>query len=157
MGMVSYWVPVSEIESAGLLRGRVEAWDLLEDDRCVDVDKAWHAVHAALTGGLDEVDTPLGLAVLGGRPFGEDGGYGPPRLLTTDQVRTASEALDELGPGGFAAQLDIAELNRLGAYPFAWDEDEDELRAWLGDAFDLLAATFRRAAADGSSMLIVLS
>ena len=61
MGMVSFWVPVSEIESAGLLRGRVDAWDLLEDERCVDVDKAWHAIHVALTGGVDEVDTPLGL------------------------------------------------------------------------------------------------
>ena len=158
MGMVSFWVPVSEIESAGLLRGRVDAWDLLEDERCVDVDKAWHAIHVALTGGVDEVDTPLGLVVLGGTAFGEDGGYGPPRLLTTEQVRVASEALDELGPGGFAEHLDIAELARLQAYPSVWDEaDDDELRSWLGDGFDLLAATFRRATADGSAMLIMLT
>jgi hypothetical protein len=155
--MVAFWVPVSEIESAGLLRGRVDAWDLLEDDRCVDVDKAWHAIHVALTGGVDEVDTPLGLVVLGGTAFGEDGGYGPPRLLTAEQVRVASEALDELGPGGFAEHLDIAELARLQAYPSVWDEDDDELRSWLGDGFDLLAATFRRATADGSAMLIMLS
>ncbi|HMS90109.1 MAG TPA: YfbM family protein [Acidimicrobiales bacterium] len=158
MGMVSFWVPVSEIESAGLLRGRVDAWDLLEDERCVDVDKAWHAIHVALTGGVDEVDTPLGLVVLGGTTFGEDGGYGPPRLLTPEQVRVASEALDELGPGGFAEHLDIAELARLQAYPSVWDEaDDDELRSWLGDGFDLLAATFRRATADGSAMLIMLT
>ena len=157
MGMVSFWVPVSEIESAGLLRGRVDAWDLLEDERCVDVDKAWHAIHVALTGGVDEVDTPLGLVVLGGTAFGEDGGYGPPRLLTAEQVRVASEALDELGPGGFAEHLDIAELARLQAYPSVWDEDDDELRSWLGDGFDLLAATFRRATADGSAMLIMLT
>ena len=158
MGMVTFWVPVSEIESAGLLRGRVDPWDLLEDDRCVDVDKAWHAIHVALTGGVDEVDTPLGLVVLGGTAFGEDGGYGPPRLLTTEQVRVASEALDELGPGGFAEHLDIAELARLQAYPSVWDEaDDDELRSWLGDGFDLLAATFRRATADGSAMLIMLT
>ena len=158
MGMVAFWVPVSEIESAGLLRGRVDPWDLLEDDRCVDVDKAWHAIHVALTGGGDEVDTPLGLVVLGGTAFGEDGGYGPPRLLTAEQVRVASEALDELGPGGFAEHLDIAELARLQAYPSVWDEaDDDELRSWLGDGFDLLAATFRRATADGSAMLIMLT
>ncbi len=157
MGMVSFWVPVSEIESAGLLRGRVDPWDLLEDERCVDVDKAWHAIHVALTGGVDEVDTPLGLVVLGGTAFGEDGGYGPPRLLTAEQVRVASEALDELGPGGFAEHLDIAELARLQAYPSVWDEDDDELRSWLGDGFDLLAATFRRATADGSAMLIMLT
>ena len=157
MGMVTFWVPVSEIESAGLLRGRVDAWDLLEDERCVDVDKAWHAIHVALTGGVDEVDTPLGLVVLGGTAFGEDGGYGPPRLLTPEQVRVASEALDELGPGGFAEHLDIAELARLQAYPSVWDEDDDELRSWLGDGFDLLAATFRRATAHGSAMLIMLT
>ena len=157
MGMVTFWVPVSEIESAGLLRGRVDPWDLLEDERCVDVDKAWHAIHVALTGGVDEVDTPLGLVVLGGTAFGEDGGYGPPRLLTPEQVRVASEALDELGPGGFAEHLDIAELARLQAYPSVWDEDDDELRSWLGDGFDLLAATFRRATADGSAMLIMLT
>lgn len=157
MGMVTFWVPVSEPESASLQDGSLDPWDLLEDQRCVDVDKAWHAIHVALTGGVDEVDTPLGLTVLGGTELGEDGGYGPPRLLTPDQVRTASVALDELGPGGFAERLDIAELDRLGAYPGVWDEDDDELRAWLGDGFDLLATTFRRAAADGAAMLIVLS
>jgi hypothetical protein len=157
MGMLAFWVPVSEIESAGLLRGRVDPWDLLEDDRCIDVDKAWHAIHVTLTGGVDEVDTPLGLVVLGGTAFGEDGGYGPPRLLTAEQVRVASQALDELGPGGFAEHLDIAELARLQAYPSVWDEDDDELRSWLGDGFDLLAATFRRATTDGSAMLIMLT
>ncbi len=157
MGMITFWVPVSEIESAELVNGQIEPWDLLEDDRCIDVDKAWHAIHVTLTGGIDEVDTALGLVVLGGTEFGEDGGYGPPRLLTPEQVRVASEALDELGPGGFAEQLDIGELDRLQAYPSVWTEDHDELRAWLGDGFDVVAATFRRASADGSAMLIMLS
>lgn len=157
MGMISYWVAVSEAEARALVAEQSDAWELLEDDRGIDVDKAWHAVHTTLTGGVDEVDTPLGLVVLGGTAFGEDCGYGPPRLLTTDEVCSASAALDELGPGGFAEQLDIEELARLNAYPGVWDEDPDELRTWLGDAFDTLASTFRQAAADGSAMVILLS
>ena len=157
MGMVSLWVPVSVSEAQALVEGDLDPWDLLEDERCIDVDKAWHGIHACLTGGIDEVDTVLGQVVMGGTEFGEDGGYGPPRLVSADQVRAASAALDELGPGGFAEQLDLAELTRLGAYPGVWDEDEDELRAWLGDGFDLLAATFRQAAAQGDAVLVLLS
>ena len=150
MGMVSFWVPVSVSEAQALVEGDLDPWDLLEDERCIDVDKAWHGIHACLTGGIDEVDTVLGQVVMGGTEFGEDGGYGPPRLVSADQVRAASAALDELGPGGFAEQLDLAELTRLGAYPGVWDEDEDELRAWLGDGFDLLAATFPPASVTGT-------
>lgn len=153
-----HWIAVTPGEAEDARTGRLDVWELLEEPvRTVDVDKAWHAVHAVLTGRADEDDTVLGRAVLGGTEFGEDEGYGPARLLAADEVAAVSAALDELGPVGFEDRVDVEALARLSVYPSVWDDGEEasELRAWLLESFVVLAGAFRAAASEGRAMVIL--
>lgn len=156
--MVMYWIAVAPSEADDLVAERVDAWDLLEaPGRSVDVDKAWHAVHAVLTGRADEDDSVLGRTVFGGTEFGEDEGYGPARLLSAADVTEVSGALDELGPVAFEDRVDLATLAALSIYPFAFDDAEEasELRAWLLDSFVTVADAYRAAAAGGQAMVVL--
>src|SRR5262245_9012884 len=61
------------------------------EDRVLDIDKTWAAIHFLLTGETpyaDEPRTPLGDAVFGGNWLGDvDVGCGPARYLTPAEVR----------------------------------------------------------------------
>lgn len=153
-----YWIALDVGEADQIMAGDIDAWDLLDElDRCVDVDKAWHGVHAVLTGRADEVDSPLGSTVLGGTEFGDDEGYGPARMLSPAAVTQASAALDQLGSDGFEAQIDLPRLSELSIYPDIWDDpsEANELRTWLSDSFDVLAQTFRSATQRGQAMVVL--
>lgn len=158
MSMIMYWIALEVGEADQTITGEIDAWELLDEpDRCVDVDKAWHGLHAVLTGHADEVDSPLGNTVLGGTEFGDDEGYGRPRLLSPAAVAQTSAALDQLGSDGFVAKIDLAHLSELSIYPNIWDDptEAQELRAWLSDSFGVVAQTFRSATERGQAMVIL--
>jgi len=153
------WHPIDRDEVADLLDADEERLiDWLEDPirRPFDVDKAWHGLHAVLTGSADECDHPLSSVVFGGEEFGADLGYGPSRYLTADEVRQLAAALDELEPADFRAQVDLAALDDLDTYPDAWDADDetDDNVRWLLDAFETVRSGFHRAADHGQAMVI---
>lgn len=158
--MVTYWIALDPDEADEAMAGRRDVWELVEEPgRCVDVDKAWHGVHAVLTGTADEHHSTLGLSVLGGTEFGGDEGYGPARLLSPQQVAEVSVALDELGPVAFEDQVDLALLAEQSVYPSVWDDTDEatELRAWLLESFVQLASAYRRAAGSGQAMAILIT
>jgi len=136
-----------------------ELWEWLESDdglaNTFDLDKAWHGVHATLTGTGWGSDTVLGQAVLGGIEFGEDAGYGPPRHLRPEQVAQIAAALDELGTAGFAASVDLALLSRLEVYPSVWDDPAEA--AWLVESFEVLRAGYRSFADQGLAVVVTLT
>src|SRR4030088_163761 len=69
-----------------------------ERERVV-LNKAWHAIHFALTGSRLDGDEPLNFLVSEGTPVGEvDVGFGPARVLTSQQVRSLAAALAALEP-----------------------------------------------------------
>ena len=152
------WHPIDRDEVADLLDADEEGLiDWLEDPirRPFDVEKAWHALHAVMTGSAGESDHPLGAVVFGGEEFGPDLGYGPSRYLTVDDVRQIAHALDDLELADFRAQIDFEVLDSLDAYPDVWDpEDEGENVGWLVDAFETVRAGFHRAADHGQAMII---
>src|SRR5438270_363103 len=72
-----------------------------------DLHKAWHAIHYVLTGTADGGTEPSCLLLIGGTELGEDDGYGPPRLLSPDQVRAFDAALRPFdAPGALGARFD---------------------------------------------------
>src|SRR5579859_3147894 len=65
----------------------------------VVLDKAWHAIHFMLTGSRLGGEEPLNFLVSEGTPVGEvDVGFGPARVLTSQQVRQLAAALAPLEP-----------------------------------------------------------
>jgi hypothetical protein len=79
-----------------LLYGDLDDEDAEMPDPELDLDKSWHAIHYLLTGTAWEIDDGAGAAILGGEEIGEDGGYGPARLLGAEKVRAVAAALDAM-------------------------------------------------------------
>ena len=95
------------------------------NDGAVDIDKAWHAVHAVLTGDAWDTDHPLAAAVLGGTEFGEDTGYGPPRFLAPDEVAAVAARLEPISVDDFGSRIDLQQLSDLDVYPDVWDREDE--------------------------------
>lgn len=124
-----------------------------------DVDKAWHAVHFTLTGDAWAPLGPFGQIVFGGEPFGEDVGYGPPRLLSPEAVVTAARALAELPPDQFESQLDFAALQAHDIYPSIWDREPDaeELVEYVRAGYAVIRDRFTTAAGAGEGFVTCLT
>src|ERR1700694_5932377 len=74
----------------------------------VVLDKAWHAIHYVLTGSRLGGEEPLNFLVSEGTPVGEvDVGYGPARVLTSQQVAQIAGALAAVMPEDVASRIDL--------------------------------------------------
>lgn len=154
-----HWRPVAAVDVDRVLSmDAVAFFDWIDHDHGAgfDVDKAWHGIHAALTGSAWDADHELGAAVLGGEEFGEDGGYGPPRLLRPAEVAAVAGLLEAIEPDAFAARVDLAALAAGDVYPGIWDEG-DEAVEYLVAGYGRLRAGYLAAAAAGQAMVILLS
>ncbi len=112
---------------------------LADDERGLRLDKYWHDLHYLLTGKDGDAAPPLGNAVRGGTPIGDDLGYGPARFLTPEQVREVAAALQEVSKD----ELTI----RPGFEEFL----EDTLYY-----FDKLVEYYKEAAERGNAMLLYI-
>ncbi|MET7372644.1 DUF1877 family protein [Micromonospora arida] len=63
-------------------------------DPDLDLHRSWPALHHLLTRTAGEVDGPAAPAVPGGGEIGDEGDYGPARLLDVETVRVVAIALD---------------------------------------------------------------
>ena len=154
------WIRVSATEATTLPEMTGDeffGWWEEQDDRSLDVDKAWHAIHAVLTGTAWDVDTPISTVVLGGHEFGDDTGYGRPRLLTSDGVAAAADALSDLTVEAFRERIDFARLEQLDIYPSIWDrtEEDAELLDYVTSGFEAVRTVFIEAVAAGDAIVIV--
>jgi hypothetical protein len=117
--------------------------------RYLSTHKAWHAI-AFL---LDRADFPVKV-VFGEERFAEDEdwGYGPPRYLTVERVRTAAQALAATSYHELTIGVTQADLAEAELYPQIWDEPDslDWVRGW----YEPLVPFFTAAAEQGDAMLI---
>ncbi|MFM6849879.1 MAG: YfbM family protein [Terrabacter sp.] len=121
----------------------------------LDLDKSWHGVHFLLTG-TDWAAGDAGAAggaILGGRPVGEDNGYGPARLLEPEDVGSVAAALGRVSDDDLRARFDPVEMQRLDIYPQVWDE-ADVLDEYLMPNVARLRDFYTQAAARGEGVLI---
>jgi hypothetical protein len=161
MGMITRWhaVDVNQVDAVAALDPDAFV-DWLEPsgrgDAVLDLDKQWHALHGVLTGTAWDTDPPCGRAVLGGVEFGEDLGYGPPRLLGATEVAEVAAELDRLGVDGFAAAVSPEHLDALDVYPNGVDWGDPEEQEYLVESFEQLRAFYRQAADAGQALIIVI-
>jgi hypothetical protein len=160
MGMITQWHVVEPDEVDGLVAMDADAFfDRVESSSggsVLDLEKQWHALHGVLTGTAWDTDPPCGRAVLGGSEFGEDAGYGPPRLLGATEVVEVAAELDRLGVDGFAAAVSAEQLGALDVYPTGVDWGDPEEQEYLVESFEQLRAFYRRAAEAGQAMVIII-
>lgn len=156
--LVHVWRRASADEVERLERDPDAAALLLVDsdpDQLFDVGRAWHAVHALLSGSADPGTGPAAAAVLGGLPLGDPSSYEPVRLLPAGQVVEVAELLRGLRPDALALRFDAAALRRAQVYPDVWD-DPAALSGFVLPAYARLRAFYAEAAAAGDAVLLQL-
>src|SRR5437660_11748273 len=90
----------------------------------VVLNKAWHAIHFVLNGSRLGGEQPLNFLVDEGTPVGEvDVGYGPARVLTSQQVRQIAAALAPIEPNDLANKVDVRQLDEQSIYPGNWQRN----------------------------------
>jgi hypothetical protein len=103
---------------------------------CVGLNKAWHAIHFVLTGSRLGGEAPLNFLVDEGTPVGEvDVGYGPARVLRSDQIRQIAAALAPIDPDEVARRVDAREFDQQAIYPGNWQRN--------GIGVDYVVANYR--------------
>src|SRR5689334_9336242 len=113
MAMIGNLRPASDADIARLLANPEEITRFLygsdaHGTSCLVLNKAWHAIHFVLNGSRLGGDEPLNFLVDQGTPVGEvDVGYGPARVLNSQQVRKLADALRPIGPDQIAQRIDL--------------------------------------------------
>ncbi|WP_430788757.1 YfbM family protein [Actinoplanes sp. G11-F43] len=152
ISMIGSRLPVDQWQAVIEDPGR--AWRVL-DDPGIHLQKSWQGLHYLLTGTRGRVSAGVGSAILGGTEIGEDPGYGPPRLLTPDEVAAVASALDATDPPTLRARYDPEVLEEADVYPGAWpDKGFDD---FLGPYYDALRDFYRSAAAGGQAVIMALT
>ena len=130
MGMVAYLCRASADEVGAVRNNPDSVDDFIFDDaragRCVDFDKAWHALHFMLTGEAGSTDHPLNLLVASDPELeGTDElGFGGYWLTEPDRVRRFSAALSEISDVDLAGRYDPAAMVAEDIYLSDVFEDE---------------------------------
>lgn len=127
--MIGNLRPASDSDIAELLANPAQITRYLyggeaERHERVVLDRAWHAIHFALTGSRLGGDEPLNFLVSEGTPVGEvDVGFGPARVLTSRQVQAIASRLSEISPDHVARSVDLSALDAHRIYPGNWQTD----------------------------------
>jgi hypothetical protein len=158
VGMI--WVAYrrDDAEVQALLEDPERVEELLDEDddeASVEVDKAWHGIHWLLTGSGEPTDSPLSDVIFGGRPFGEDLGFGPARVLAAAGVVRVAGLLGSLDDDVVRGRMDSAAMQRAQLYPEIWDEVNlfDE---YVLPALQRLRRFYKAAAESGESVIQTL-
>lgn len=158
--MVMTWFPVSSDDVPVLLKMNDDdfvAWLEDEDRPQFDADKAWHGIHAVLTGSGSASGSPLDLVTWGGTEFAGDLGYGPPRLLSAADVVRAATALTAVTPDVFRSRINLPHLGTLDIYladVFGRLDEADGNVEYLCQGFENVRGVFLQAARSGESLVI---
>ncbi|MFK4246146.1 YfbM family protein [Micromonospora chokoriensis] len=139
-----------------LLFGDLDDEDVEMPDPELDLHKSWHALHYLLAGTAGRSDDPAAAAVLGGEDIGDEGGYGPARLLGVETVRVVATALDLLDIDALRARFDPDALTAAGIYPGGWARGADDFNSFLAPAFADLCRFYRSAAAQDQAVLLAI-
>jgi hypothetical protein len=129
MEMIGNLRPASDAEIQQLLASPSDVTRFLygaeaDGRERVGLKKAWHAIHFVLTGSRLGGAEPLNFLVSEGTPVGEvDVGYGPARVLSSQQVRSLALALAPLQPEELAARIDLGKLDEEVIYPGNWQRN----------------------------------
>jgi hypothetical protein len=162
MAMIGNIRPVSDADIERLLADPAEITRFLYGSAAargdgVVLNKAWHAIHFVLTGSRLGGEPPLNFLVAEGTPVGEvDVGYGPARVLTSQQVRQLSSALRLIGPEEVARRVDPVLFDAEAIYPGNWQRngyDAEYVATHYGQMRELIT----RAAEHGEGLILYIN
>jgi uncharacterized protein DUF1877 len=128
-------------------------------DRCdrLVLDRAWHAIHFVLTGSRLGGEEPLNFLASEGTPVGEvDVGYGPARVLGSQEVRQLASALILIDPDEVGRRIDLERFQAEGIYPGDWLRDGTDPEFVVAN-YRHLREFIMRAAQDGKGLILYIN
>ncbi len=154
MGMCGAYFRVTSGELRELIEKPDQYWEYAEKtrdtERAVDIDKAWHALWFLTERAGFEVDF-----VLGGTLLGEEGGDGPARYFTADEVGNVAAELSRTRFEQLSRGVELSQLEANGIYPSIWDEPDalDYVRGY----YDELVTFFAGSAKAGDPVVTIIT
>lgn len=128
-----------------------------DDDRHLDIDKSWHAIHFLLNHDPWGGEYPYSSVVLGGSVVSdEDVGYGPARYLPPEEAQEAADALSLISPERLLKRFDAKKFNEAEIYPQGWGGLPEEFE-YIGDYYGHLVRFFQEAARRDEAILLWIS
>jgi Domain of unknown function (DUF1877) len=123
----------------------------------LELDRAWHAIHFALNGSRLGGDAPLNFLASEGTPVGDvDVGYGPARVLTSEQVRQLAQAVATIEPDHFGARLDTSALDANSIYPGGWGRNGQSVGT-VAEAYRDMRALILRLSEGGLGLILYIN
>jgi hypothetical protein len=128
----------TEAQRKALLKAPDRLEDFLEDEEDfgdaeggtfleLDIGEAWHGLQYLLTGTAWEGKAPLDFLVRGGEDVGNiPSDEGTARVLSPDEVKKLSGALNALSEDALRKRFDPEEMQEQDIYPGTWDEPTDD-------------------------------
>ncbi|MDO4259221.1 MAG: YfbM family protein [Actinomycetaceae bacterium] len=129
-----------------------------------EIGKLWDALHCLFTGtsAITPIeDSPLSHAIVGVEAltpievFAEEGVYYG--VTPANEVAPIVRALESVDIGSLVAAADFSRFTEADIYPPIWDEDPEELREDLREAFHRLLNFYRAAAANNYAVNVHIS
>lgn len=126
-------------------------------EQVINLDKAWHGIHYLLNGTAWKVTSVAGQAILGGKEFGTDMGYGLPRVVPADEVKKVAKALSMVTLQQLSARYDTQVMEKEEIYPtIIWRREGADALKWLVDDYAELCKFYQHAAEKDQAVIIAI-
>lgn len=162
MGMIGCYIRTSEENIFKLQQEEENLQEFIfgdvNENNSINIDKAWHAIHFTLTGcpfGGDN-DNIFSKLVLSGNIFMEIDEELPTMLITANDVKKLSEAMDNLQEQKFRERFNISEMLENSIYPVMNDENEEEFFDYVWSNLIELKKFMKEAANEGQVMIFCI-
>jgi hypothetical protein len=127
----------------------VSAFLVQRQSRALPLEKTFHALHWLITGQTWGGDPPLANAVLGGKEYGPDLGYGSVRYLEPAEVNDVAPALERLDVDTLLTRWNVKAMKAATIYAVADKDGREECAV----RYPQLQAYFAEAARQREGML----
>ncbi|WP_236874629.1 YfbM family protein, partial [Clostridioides difficile] len=162
MGMIGCYTKISEENVFKLQQAEENLQDFVFEDAnensTINIDKAWHAIHFTLTGcpfGGDD-DNIFSKLVLSGNILMEIDGEFPVMLITANDVKKLSKAMNSLEEQAFRKRFNINEMLENNIYPVMNDESEDDFFEYVWANLIELKKFIQEASNDGLAVIFFI-
>ena len=123
----------------------------------VVLGKSWHAIHFALNGDRLGGEAPLNFLVTEGTPVGDvDVGYGPARVLRSEQVRQLARAIADIDADQLGGRLDAGALDANSIYPGGWGRNGHSVST-VAEAYRDMRALILRLSEGGLGLVLYIN
>jgi hypothetical protein len=129
------------------------------NDTFLQLDKAWHGIHFALTGMGGEAAFPRGFIMSSGKEIGEENlGYGPARAFEADEVQEIADSILRIDKARFTVGLKDVWTNNVALYGIQEDPSEasNEIE-YCYDYFQFLQTFLKAALEQGLGMVVYMN